>query len=309
MLLQDFDIHNKCFSYVLAVAECGTITAAAERLYISQPALSRYLKNLEERLDIVLFDRIDNRLFLTTAGQHYVDYARQIFQMETQMARELHQFQNETRKCIRLGVPEHWVSFLVPPLMESLHTLLPQISLEIIDVNSSKLEKLLLDHEVDLVISREPNNQLSIKSQLLHPDPMYLVAPKNIAAHLRTLGTSGSGLPVVDLQELPKLKYILQQKNQALRKQVDKVFQDLNAQPQSTFICRSVEASMQLVGDQYGCCFVSAMHRRSVLMRNEACFFAIDHPAAMLSLHVSFSTGRELPRHIVQFIHYIAATI
>lgn len=309
MALQDFDIHNKCFFYVLAVAECGTITAAAERLYISQPALSRYIKNLEERLDIVLFDRIDNRLFLTTAGQHYVNHARQIFQMETQMAKELRQFRNESRKCIRLGVPEHWVSFIVPPLMESLPTLLPHISLEIVDVNSSKLEKLLLDHEVDLAISREPNDQLSIKSQLLHPDPMYLVAPKSVAEVLHTVGTSKDGLPVVDLQELPRLKYILQQRSQTLRKQVDKVFLDLNAEPESTFICRSVEASMRLVGDQYGCCFVSAMHRRSVFMRNEACFFAIDHPDAMLSLHVSFSAGRELPKHIVQFIHYIAATI
>ena len=62
MATQDIDIHNKCFSYVLAVEECGTITSAADRLFISQPALSRYLRNLEARLGIVLFDRIDNRL-------------------------------------------------------------------------------------------------------------------------------------------------------------------------------------------------------------------------------------------------------
>lgn len=309
MATQDIDIHNKCFSYVLAVAECGTISSAAEKLFISQPALSRYLRNLEARLGTALFDRIDNRLYPTAAGKLYVQYAQQISRMEDQVARELCLLQKEARKCIRLGIPKHWVSFLVPPLMESLHAVLPNVNLEIVDANSQELEQLLLQYEVDITISREPNNLQFINSRLLHPDPMYLVAPKSIASTLRTAGQAADGCHIVELSELPGLKYILQEDKQTLRKHVDKLFHSLGAVPTTTLICRSVEASMRLVGDEYGCCFASGMHRRSVYLRNEPCFFAIDHPDATMSLHVSYSAGRELPKHIVQFIHYVSATI
>ena len=309
MATQDIDIHNKCFSYVLAVEECGTITSAADRLFISQPALSRYLRNLEARLGIVLFDRIDNRLYLTAAGKLYVQYAQQITRLEKQVAKELCLLQKEARKCIRLGLPKHWVSFLVPPLMESLHAVLPNVNLEIVDANSNELEQLLLQYEVDITISREPNNLQFISSQLLHPDPMYLVAPKSIASTLHTVGQASDGCPIVNLSELPGLKYILQEDRQALRKHVNKVFRSLDAIPAATLICPSVEASMRLVGDEYGCCFASGMHRRSVYLRNEPSFFLIDHPDATMSLHVSYPAERALPKHIIQFIHYVSATI
>lgn len=309
MASYEIDVHNKCISYVLAVAECGTITAAADKLYISQPALSRYLKNLETRLDIVLFDRIDNRLFLTAAGQEYVNFAKQIYEMEQRMTKSLVQFQNETRKRVRLGIPEHWASYIVPPLMIPLKTMLPQIKLDIVDVNSMKLEELLLSHEVDLTISRRPNNQQSITSQYLHPDPIYLAVPRSLAASLNTIGKNPEGFPIIETRELTRLKYILPQKKQSIRCQIDRIFQDLGAEPNATLICRSVEASMRLVGEDYGCCFASGLHMRSVDLRNALSFFAIDHPDAMLSLHVNYISGRTLPKHIIQFINYIAATI
>lgn len=309
MGIQDTDIRNKCFSYVLAVEECGTITSAADKLFISQPALSRYLRNLEARLGIVLFDRIDNRLYLTAAGKLYVQYAQQIIHLESQAAKELRLLQKEARKCIRLGLPQHWVSFLMPPLMESLHAALPDVNLEIIDTNSNELEQLLLQYEVDITISREPNDLQFISSRLLHPDPMYLVAPKSIASTLRTVGQAADGCPIVDLSELPRLKYILQEDRQTLRKHVDKVFCSLEATPTPTLICRSVEASMRLVGDEYGCCFASGMHRRSVYLHNAPSFFLVDHPDATMSLHVSYPAKRELPKHILQFIRYVSGII
>ena len=100
MGIQDIDIRNKCFSYVLAVEECGTITSAADKLFISQPALSRYLRNLETRLGIVLFDRIDNRLYLTAAGKLYVQYAQQIIHLESQAAKELRLLQNDVLRLL-----------------------------------------------------------------------------------------------------------------------------------------------------------------------------------------------------------------
>ena len=149
MAVPEIDLHNKALSYILAIAECGTITAAAEQLYISQPALSRYLKALEERMDITLFDRIDNRLYLTPVGHRYVEYAQRIHALEQEMARTLTLYQNETKKRILMGIPEHWVSFLVPQLMFSLKSLMPSVELEIVDVNSMQLEQLLLDYNVD----------------------------------------------------------------------------------------------------------------------------------------------------------------
>ena len=62
----------KELSYVIAIAEKGNVSKAAESLFISQPSLSRYIKDLENRLGVQLFQRINNRLILTHAGEKYV---------------------------------------------------------------------------------------------------------------------------------------------------------------------------------------------------------------------------------------------
>ncbi len=60
----------KELSYVIAIAEKGNVSKAAESLFISQPSLSRYIKDLENRLGVQLFQRINNRLILTHAGEN-----------------------------------------------------------------------------------------------------------------------------------------------------------------------------------------------------------------------------------------------
>ena len=64
--------------YVIAVAECGSISQAAEVLYISQPSLSRYLSSLENELGVALFIRTIDGTELTEAGKLYVEYAKEI---------------------------------------------------------------------------------------------------------------------------------------------------------------------------------------------------------------------------------------
>ena len=62
-------------TYVCVLAECGNITKAAERLFISQPALSIYISTLEKNLGVRLFDRSGKRFTLTWAGEMYVEKA------------------------------------------------------------------------------------------------------------------------------------------------------------------------------------------------------------------------------------------
>ena len=66
------------FMYVSMAAECGSFTKAAEKLFITQPALSSYISKLEEELGVRLFDRSVTPLGLTYAGEKYLAYARDI---------------------------------------------------------------------------------------------------------------------------------------------------------------------------------------------------------------------------------------
>lgn len=64
--------------YILAIARHKSISKAAEALFISQPSLSKYLKNLEQQLGTRLFDRIGNGYFPTYVGERYLHYAEKI---------------------------------------------------------------------------------------------------------------------------------------------------------------------------------------------------------------------------------------
>ncbi len=75
--------------YVCVLAECGSITRAAKELYISQPALSIYINNLEKSLNVKLFERVGKRFILTYAGERYVEKARAMLRLEEEFEEEL----------------------------------------------------------------------------------------------------------------------------------------------------------------------------------------------------------------------------
>ena len=74
--------------YVCALAECGNLTRAAEKLYISQPALSIYINNLENSLGVKLFERIGKRFVLTYAGERYVEAAQKMLDLKEHLDKE-----------------------------------------------------------------------------------------------------------------------------------------------------------------------------------------------------------------------------
>ena len=77
----------KSFTYVLAVAECKSISKVAELLYISQPSLSRFISSLEQELGILLFERKSNGISLTEAGEIYVEYGKEIKRFGVEVAK------------------------------------------------------------------------------------------------------------------------------------------------------------------------------------------------------------------------------
>lgn len=91
------------YEYIIAIAEQGSITRAASQLFITQPALTRFLQRTENELGIKLFIRNGNQMLLTEAGHRYVETGRKIVHLDRQLSEHLIQELAVQKSRIRLG--------------------------------------------------------------------------------------------------------------------------------------------------------------------------------------------------------------
>ena len=105
---------------LLAVAECGTLSNAADRLHISQPALSRSMQRLEAELQVTLFTRQKNKIELNENGQMAVDYARKITEQSQDMICRIQAF-DRSRRTILVGACAPAPLWEIPPVLSDLY--------------------------------------------------------------------------------------------------------------------------------------------------------------------------------------------
>lgn len=91
------------YEYIVAIADQGSITRAAEQLFITQPALTKFLQRIEMELGIPLFIRKGKKFILTEAGQKYVEVGHEILRLDRRLTEQLLQDGTSQNQRIRLG--------------------------------------------------------------------------------------------------------------------------------------------------------------------------------------------------------------
>ena len=94
----------KHVNYILAVERTGSVTAAANQLFISQPALSQVIRQVERELGVPIFDRSSSPMRLTAAGQEYVHAAQQVVAIHTDLTNKISEIKGEAHGTLRLGI-------------------------------------------------------------------------------------------------------------------------------------------------------------------------------------------------------------
>ena len=163
--------------YFWAVAHAGTLTLAAERLHLSQSALSVQLRTLERQLGHPLFDRIGKRLVLTEAGQIALDYADTVFTAGDELLSTLHGRPLSRRQALKVGA---LTTLSRNFQLEFLRPLIGRADVELI-VRSGTLHDLLAQleaHRLDIVLatSAAPRaGRAPFRTTLLNQQPVSLV--------------------------------------------------------------------------------------------------------------------------------------
>lgn len=225
--------------YLLAVAEHGNFTRAAEDLHISQPTLSQQIKQLERTVGAQLLDRTGRTMRLTDAGEVYVHYTRRVLRDLAAADRAINDVADLTRGRLCVAVTPTMTSYLVGPLTEQLYTRHPGIDLEVREMTQDRIETGLLADEFDLGIAFADVHAPGIAAERLFTESLSLV----VGAGHPDAGAR-TPLPVRTLAERP---LALLSTGFATRAHVDDYLAECQVSPRIAVQANSIQALIEIV--------------------------------------------------------------
>jgi len=167
----------KQLRYFVAVYEEGHVGRAAERLALSQPALSQQIRQLEHNLDVSLFDRSNKRLLPTLAAHTLYNHAVPLLD-GLQRAREaLGNFKGQALRTLAIGVLQTVHPRLVPQLLEGVRKAQPHLVVQLYELSGPEIERRLLNGSLDIGIGYLPPRQPGLHGVLLYEDEVQVVLP------------------------------------------------------------------------------------------------------------------------------------
>ncbi|MDH5245979.1 MAG: hydrogen peroxide-inducible genes activator [Betaproteobacteria bacterium] len=163
--------------YVVAVATEKSFGRAAQRCFVSQPALSVAIQKLEEELDVRLFERGKSEVTLTPVGGRIVEQAQKVLE-ESALIKEIAQAgRNQLVGALKLGVIYTVAPYLLPDLIPALHTLAPQMPLDLEENLTEHLEAALKSGRIDVAIIALPFAPPGVVTEFLYEEPFQVVVP------------------------------------------------------------------------------------------------------------------------------------
>ncbi len=237
--------------YMIAISEEKSLSRAADRLMISQPALTKQLKKLETQLGTRLFVRQNNQLVLTDAGYIFVNGARSSLNIYEQALIEIRKLRRSGRKQLTLVYNTSLLPELSTAILPAFRDLHPDTTLSAIDGNSSIAKDYLLNSMTDLAViaSKEPAHTV-LEYIPLRDDELLLMLPKDHPA-IPVFQESG-----VDFSLLQNEHFILNQVNSHFRSQEQEILARYDFTPNVLCEISDLNASQNMVRSHKGIAFL-----------------------------------------------------
>ncbi len=168
--------HLKLFT---AVCDEGSVTKAAEKLYVSQPSVSLAIRELEEHYGVPLFDRVSKRLYITEAGKTLLDFARRT----AALTEEAETAVTSSRR-LRVGSSITVGTRFMAGYVKQFAQIMPDVKVFVTIASSSHIEEMILKNELDIAFIEGSVHDPLIDSQTYLRDNIIIIAPRGYrAAH------------------------------------------------------------------------------------------------------------------------------
>jgi DNA-binding transcriptional LysR family regulator len=205
-----------------AVAESGSFSRAAEQLYLTQPAVSKRVAQLEAELDTRLFDRIGRRIDLTESGLALLPRARTILLEVEDSRRAISNLSGRVAGPLRIGTSHHIGLHRLPPVLRTFSTDFPDVELDLHFMDSELACRAVQHGDLELgIVTLPPAPPPELNARLVWPDPLvFIINPDHPLA----------GQPVISPTKLCEYPAILPTTGTYTREVIEQAFAPLGLQ-------------------------------------------------------------------------------
>ncbi|MEK4229629.1 LysR substrate-binding domain-containing protein [Solibacillus sp. FSL H8-0538] len=162
----------------MEVVKQGSFSNAAELLFMSQPAVSQHVKQYEQELGAILFDRSTKKLRLTAAGRITFDYCLKMIRLQQELSQALDDLANEVKGKLTIGASYSYGEYILPQVIAQFLQQYPQVEPQIDIQNTSHIAEQVLNQQIDVGIVEGIVSHQQLERVRFAQDQMVLVANK-----------------------------------------------------------------------------------------------------------------------------------
>lgn len=238
---------DKNIEYILEVARCRGITKAAENLFITPSALSKYIISKERELGLPLFHRVGKEFVPTTAGEHYITRLKEIQLIERKLDDEMLAYANLTRGILQIGIQASFIEALFREIMPAFEEKLPGVRLYVNENTLNMFYQKLRQKQIDMVLSMGDLHEDGIESQVIK-EGQFVIATAHPEVFQRVaVEKEGFSYPWIDSALLADVPMIGLRNGSVYQERTDKILEANGIHPSYAYQVMSTRSGLTCI--------------------------------------------------------------
>lgn len=284
----------------VAVYEAGSITKAAEREHIAQPALTVRLQQLEDQLNVKLFERSPQGVTPMPAGRHFYGLCLDLLKRFDAVGAQMVQFNGAVAGTITAGIMPSICHGPLAPMLARYCNDYPNVEVRIVEGLSGTLAGWVLNGEVDFAICNRPASPSGLESRLLLSDRLVLVSAR---------GAAFKPFAPCKLEQIGALKLVLPSRHHTLRHALDQHIDRGELLPVKTLEIDGQSATLQFVAHSDWSTILPAIALINEFDSHRFTINPIDAPNFTTEIYELRSSRQTLSLAAEHFIHMLETSM
>ncbi len=288
---------------IYTVYQEGSISKAAQKLFVSQPSLSVMIHRIEEEVGVPLFDRTSKPIRLSEAGQEYIKATEEIMHIEKSFENYLQACDELQTGSLTIGSNQLLSSLVLPKFISEFILRYPRIHLNLVDDNSVVLETMANAGTLDLVLDNHPLNPEIFEQHILRKEQLLLAVPAHFECNQHTVALThqdilndrhyDNDVQPVDLHPFESVPFVTMTKENDTRMRVDEILKKGGIKPRTILEIDRLATLYSFIEQGTAASIVSDTLVQHLQHTSEnVLFYKLSAPQASRELYLSYKRNR-----------------